>query len=389
MLGRGKREIPEETRRPAAWPSTIPTYENPRATQPGTEPGSPWWESLPSGSEDDLSANDDALWVPDTEVSRKSRKVDVIQDNENSRDNETVSESDSECITIPPRSEAVEVTTPLSNSLAAHLCQSPQHGMRLPLGADNMSYSRFSTIRKYIHFVDNFQKHPDFNATARHAFGDAIELDEFLSVDEMMIPFKGTSSLKQYLRNKPHPWGDKLWVLATASGYVLNFDIYQGNPGRKEPCGNHSVCTSQQSNISIRCWYDSSAVHVASTFAGVVPLGNTRRWNMKEKEYESIPQHYSIGVYNKPVGFTCRHLLPHRKGQTLVAVVNCWLLWRMNNEEKMDLLEFKSSVTTSLIYTGEGKQSKRGRPSSTEMELPVRKKREYTTTSEKLCKDGG
>ncbi|KAJ8871794.1 hypothetical protein PR048_028134 [Dryococelus australis] len=44
--GRGKREIPEKTRRPAASSGTIPTCENPGATPLGIEPGSPRWEAM-------------------------------------------------------------------------------------------------------------------------------------------------------------------------------------------------------------------------------------------------------------------------------------------------------------------------------------------------------
>ncbi|KAJ8889325.1 hypothetical protein PR048_008824, partial [Dryococelus australis] len=44
MKGRGKREIPENTRRPTASSGTIPTCENP-VNRPGIEPGSPWWEA--------------------------------------------------------------------------------------------------------------------------------------------------------------------------------------------------------------------------------------------------------------------------------------------------------------------------------------------------------
>ncbi|KAJ8872143.1 hypothetical protein PR048_025745 [Dryococelus australis] len=40
----GKREDPEKSRRPAASCGTIPTREKPAATQPGIEPGWPWWE---------------------------------------------------------------------------------------------------------------------------------------------------------------------------------------------------------------------------------------------------------------------------------------------------------------------------------------------------------
>ncbi|KAJ8870842.1 hypothetical protein PR048_027143 [Dryococelus australis] len=40
----GKRKIPEKTRRPATSFGTIPACENPGATSPGIESGSPSWE---------------------------------------------------------------------------------------------------------------------------------------------------------------------------------------------------------------------------------------------------------------------------------------------------------------------------------------------------------
>ncbi|KAJ8881376.1 hypothetical protein PR048_017857 [Dryococelus australis] len=45
-IGRGKREIPEKTRRTAASSCTIPPCENSGATPPGIEPGSPWWKAI-------------------------------------------------------------------------------------------------------------------------------------------------------------------------------------------------------------------------------------------------------------------------------------------------------------------------------------------------------
>ncbi|KAJ8888964.1 hypothetical protein PR048_008458 [Dryococelus australis] len=44
MKGQEKRKIPEKTRRPVVSYGTIPKCENPRVTQPGIEPGLPWWE---------------------------------------------------------------------------------------------------------------------------------------------------------------------------------------------------------------------------------------------------------------------------------------------------------------------------------------------------------
>jgi hypothetical protein len=33
-----------------------------------------------------------------------------------------------------------------------------------------------------------------------------IEVEEYNSADQLIIPFKSWSSLKQYVRNKPHTW---------------------------------------------------------------------------------------------------------------------------------------------------------------------------------------
>ncbi|KAJ8867792.1 hypothetical protein PR048_031597 [Dryococelus australis] len=44
MKRRGKREIPEKTRRPTVSSGAIPTCENP-VSRPEIEPGSPWWEA--------------------------------------------------------------------------------------------------------------------------------------------------------------------------------------------------------------------------------------------------------------------------------------------------------------------------------------------------------
>ncbi|XP_054290788.1 piggyBac transposable element-derived protein 3-like [Macrosteles quadrilineatus] len=51
---------------------------------------------------------------------------------------------------------------------------------------------------------------------------------EYLAVDEAVIPFKGRSRGKQYLKKKPKKWGFKVWVLAASNGYVSKFELYQG-----------------------------------------------------------------------------------------------------------------------------------------------------------------
>ena len=51
-------------------------------------------------------------------------------------------------------------------------------------------------------------------------------------MDEAMIPFKGRSTLKQYMPKKPVRRGIKVWALADSSnGYIANFQVYTGKQG--------------------------------------------------------------------------------------------------------------------------------------------------------------
>lgn len=68
---------------------------------------------------------------------------------------------------------------------------------------------------------------------------------------------------------------------------------------KKKPRGNSSVTTSQVSNISNVGWFDNSAVHSASVFAGVEPASTAKRWSNKDKAYVNIPLPYSIELYNR------------------------------------------------------------------------------------------
>ena len=43
-----------------------------------------------------------------------------------------------------------------------------------------------------------------------------------------MIPFKGRSYLVQYLKNKPHKWGFKVFTRAGSTGIMHDFEIYVG-----------------------------------------------------------------------------------------------------------------------------------------------------------------
>lgn len=53
-------------------------------------------------------------------------------------------------------------------------------------------------------------------------------MDQRLSIDEQMCATKVAHFLKQYLPNKPHKWGFKLYVLCNLHGFAYKFEVYAG-----------------------------------------------------------------------------------------------------------------------------------------------------------------
>ncbi|KAL3247118.1 hypothetical protein MRX96_057231 [Rhipicephalus microplus] len=63
------------------------------------------------------------------------------------------------------------------------------------------------------------------------AFCSTVDPEECQFVDEMVIPFKGRSSIKQCLQSKPKRWGFKVWGRAGVPGNIWRFEVYQGATG--------------------------------------------------------------------------------------------------------------------------------------------------------------
>ena len=102
-----------------------------------------------------------------------------------------------------------------------------------------MGRNKFETILRNIHFVNNLEIAEEEKANDRiwklrtwitELCQNFLRVspEEFHAVDEIMVPFKGKSLLRQYLPKKPHKWGFKLWGQSGISGFLYDFDIYQG-----------------------------------------------------------------------------------------------------------------------------------------------------------------
>lgn len=57
---------------------------------------------------------------------------------------------------------------------------------------------------------------------------DSIPKTARLCVDEQMCSTKTQHHLRQYMSNKPHKWGVKLFVLCDSHGYAYRFEVYNG-----------------------------------------------------------------------------------------------------------------------------------------------------------------
>ncbi|CAK1593721.1 unnamed protein product [Parnassius mnemosyne] len=108
---------------------------------------------------------------------------------------------------------------------------------RFPLVADVMPLKRYQIIRGYLHFVDNIDTDSDpyfkIRPVVEKIRANCLKVEEEtrFSIDEMVIPYKGTKAGKkrQYNPRKPRKWGFKNLVRAGASGIIYDFFLYTGN----------------------------------------------------------------------------------------------------------------------------------------------------------------
>ena len=109
---------------------------------------------------------------------------------------------------------------------------------RVPQVVDLMSSKRFRLMRRTIHFNDNslstgtvdrfFKVRPLFTFL-NEAFRNEPQTPK-QSIDEVMVGYKGKTAgnLRQYIKNKPHKWGFKLFSRASEDGFIHDMVLYQG-----------------------------------------------------------------------------------------------------------------------------------------------------------------
>lgn len=173
---------------------------------------------------------------------------------------------------------------------------------RYPPVADTMSRNKFFQLLTYFHIANNQEmpapESPNYDKvfkvrpllTSLKTNLQSIPPEEYHSVDEQIIPFKGRSSLKQYCKNKPHKWGYKCFTRAGATGIMYDFEIYVG----KNTCADRGLGFSgdivitltdnlpEKQNFKVFAdnWFSSIPLSIALNNKGILFVGTVRNDRM-------------------------------------------------------------------------------------------------------------
>ncbi|XP_055910468.1 piggyBac transposable element-derived protein 3-like [Eupeodes corollae] len=167
---------------------------------------------------------------------------------------------------------------------------------------ETMTCNRFEVIKKNLHFNNNDKFKPrgadghDKLFKIRTLLDQVRERlllvpkDEYLSVDEQIIPTKCRHEIKQSNPAKPHKWGYKNLVLSGVSGFSYDFDIFAGDQSNSYPSDapdlgvSFNVVTRLASTvpkhknykICFDNWFNSPKLQVYLFKSGLLSLGTVR-----------------------------------------------------------------------------------------------------------------
>ncbi|XP_055928586.1 piggyBac transposable element-derived protein 4-like [Argiope bruennichi] len=196
-----------------------------------------------------------------------------------------------------------------------------------------MSYKRFLFLLRCIRFDDidtgAERRKSDKLAAIRSIWDSFVQnclksynTSEFVTIDEMLHPFRGRCSWIQYIPNKPAKYGIKIFALCDSKTfYCSNMEIYIG----KQPPGPFAVenkpldivkrlvmpIENSNKNLTTDNWYTSFPLVVYLLEKKITFIGTVKK-NKKEIHAEFLPRKHRI-VGTSIFGF--------QKNKTLVSYV--------------------------------------------------------------------
>ncbi|CAB3245690.1 unnamed protein product [Arctia plantaginis] len=82
--------------------------------------------------------------------------------------------------------------------------------------------------------TDKLYKIRDMLSMITDNFQNILNPGKYVVIDETMIPWRGRLGFRQYIKNKSHRYGVKLYKLCTPEGYTYQIEIYTGKTDQKK-----------------------------------------------------------------------------------------------------------------------------------------------------------
>lgn len=109
----------------------------------------------------------------------------------------------------------------------------------IPVFRSKMSRDRFLVILRCLHFSKNPEEHQPIPADRLFKIRPLVDyfnnkMNEIyypgknICIDESMVLWRGRLFFRQYIKNKRHKYGIKLYMLTEPDGIILKFAVYTG-----------------------------------------------------------------------------------------------------------------------------------------------------------------
>uniref|UniRef100_A0A3Q1JQK9 PiggyBac transposable element-derived protein domain-containing protein n=1 Tax=Anabas testudineus TaxID=64144 RepID=A0A3Q1JQK9_ANATE len=152
---------------------------------------------------------------------------------------------------------------------------------------------------------------------------------------------------------------------------VKNCQLMDEKDLKKKGRGSLDFRVNQEDLIIVK-WFDNKAVNLISSFVGIEPLGNVKRWDRKAKSHIMVSRPAIVDTYNRFMGGVDLLDIPGRS---------------KTQPETLPLRRVQASVATSLTSAGKGKKC--GRPLSSPEATPTPpRKRKSTVVPPDVIRDG-
>ena len=204
-----------------------------------------------------------------------------------------------------------------------------------------MPRNRFQLLLKSWHFHNNeivtedrLQKISPLIKLLIKNFQYPIIPKEHVCIDETIVPFRGRLKFRQYITNKRHKFGIKLYKLCLEKGYTYNFQVYCGKDKVPNKSSSEKVVLSLSDNLLDK----GRTIYTDNYYTSVSLAHQLQKRNT-----------HLVGTLRNNRKFNPKHITDKklRKGETVAAESNTGVVvqkWK----DKRDVCTLSTKHTADL-----------------------------------------